>query len=136
MNSSYACWVIKSLSRPEWWDLELLWAGVNQCTGPSSGSLLRSLVFWAHCTWKLLRAGHSVLSEIHCPRREDGHYVGWPLNEIKALLPRRPASQSSYILEQSGAVVKPWLFITQVPSPKHIGHLLSLYCRTDVHSVG
>lgn len=83
LNSSYACSAIKSLSRPEWQDLDLMQVGVNRCTVPSSESLLHNLAFWAHCTWKLLRAGHSVLSEIHCPRREHRHHVGWSHDEIK-----------------------------------------------------
>jgi hypothetical protein len=110
LNSSYACRVIKSLRRSTCWDLELVQIGANRCTVPSSGSLLHNLVFWAHCTWKLLKAGHSVLSVIHCPGRQGRYYIGVLWN--KSSTPQQIVGST---LEQRVTMIKPCLLVVQLP---------------------
>lgn len=51
---------------------------------PSNRNLC-NLVFWAHCTRKLIRIGHSVHSEIHCPCLLSGHINQTPRINLSLL---------------------------------------------------
>ena len=70
LNSSYAWPAIKPRSGP-----------ASRCTGPSSGSLPRSLAFSARCTWRPLGAGRSVLSEECGPGREGDTKLETPVKQ-------------------------------------------------------